>query len=194
MADPIIVQLDFTNVTPASGGLAVLETGWYKGNIGDVKHFADTKSEGPGRIAVYMDTIGGRVRESFDLAKGQPFILALLISAGVVKESPNKSVKLDMGKLVGHSVFFHYTAPPPSSGAGDTQYAKYRFVDSGTYEVETKREASKAKEAAPEVVTPAVAKAAAAPAGRPGATKPAAAPVVEATVVESAGDELDFLS
>lgn len=193
MADPIVIEIDFKGVTPASGGLAVLETGWYKGNIGDIRHFADTVNGGPGRLAVYMDTIGGRVRESFDLAKGQAFILALLVSAGVVKESPDKKVKLDFARLVGRGVFFHYTAPPPSSGAGDTQYAKYRFVDSGAYEAEIKREVSK-KEEAP-VTKPAEAPAKAAPAGRPGAAKPAAvAPVVEATVVENTGDELDFLA
>lgn len=200
MAESIILELDFTGVTPASGGLAVLNLGWYKGAIGDVKHFADTNNGGPGRLAIYMDTADGRVRESFDLAKGQPFLLALLVSAGVVKESPNKKVKIDFSKLVGKPVHFHYTPPPPSSGAGDTQYAKYRFVDATTFDVEVKRERAKAAPVAQAEQAPAVqAQAAQAQTttvqGRKGTAPPAsqAAPA-EAAPAENAGDDLDFLS
>jgi hypothetical protein len=196
MADSIIMELDFTGVTPASGGLAVLTLGWHKGAIGDVKHFADTNGGGPGRLAIYMDTAEGRVRESFDLAKGQPFLLALLVSAGVVKESPNKKVKMDLSKLVGKPVHFHYTPPPPSSGAGDTQYAKFRFVDTATFENEIR--SAKAKAQTAQVQAPAQEQApvqTTAVAGRKGTAQPAPAPTAtEAAPADNAGDDLDFLS
>ena len=184
MAESIVLELDFTGVTPASGGLAVLNLGWYKGSIGEVRHFADSNGNGPGRLAVYLDTADGRVRESFDIARGQPFLLALLVSAGVVKDSPNKKVKMDLAKLVGKPVHFHYTPPPPSSGAGDTQYAKYRFVDSATFDREMGR-----RPAAEQAVNVPTAPATAAP-----KTAPAAAAASSAAPADNAGDDLDFLS
>lgn len=201
MADSLRLEFDFTGVTPASGSLAVLETGWYMGTVGDVKHFVDqNKSGDAGRLAVYLDTTGGRVRESFDLAKGQPFFLAFLVSVGAVKESPNKKVTLDVMKLVGKVAHFHYTAPPPSSGGGDTQYAKYRFVDAATFKAESAKDAAKPTTAAE--AKPAQAAAATQPVaqGRPGAAaaKPAtqaaaaATPAAEPAAAEG-GDDLDFL-
>ena len=181
MSESIVIEINFAGVTPASGGLAILNLGWYKGSIGDVRHFADTNGGGPGRLAVYMDTVDGRVRESFDIAKGQAFILALLVSAGVVKESPNKQVKIDFSKLVGKPVHFHYTPPPPSSGAGDTQYAKYRFVDSTTFD----RENGKA--------APAVAAPVAAPVARKTAAPAAVVAAPAAVAADNTGDDLDFL-
>lgn len=185
-------ELDFTNVTPASGGLAVLATGWYKGLVGEVKVF--NNDGGGSRVAFYIDTPDGRVRESANLDnKGMPFLLAILISAGIVKESPNKKVKLDFDKLVGKPVHFHYTAPPPSSGAGDTQYAKFRFVDVGTFNAEIAKQAQALTkdEQKPAAETKPVTR----QTGRPGAQPAQAQTPAAETPAETpaAGDDLDFL-
>jgi hypothetical protein len=179
MSDSIILECDFTNINPASGGLAVLATGNYKGAIGDVKFFAGENGRA-GRLLVYMDTAEGRVRESFDMGSGMPFLLSLMISAGIVKESPNKKVKIDFAKFVGKAVHFHYTAPPPSSGEGDKQYAKFRFMDATAFENEARKTAAPAAATAQ---APAVT-------GRKGAE---AAPAAAAATPAPAGDDLDFL-
>lgn len=180
MSDSIILECDFTNINPASGGLAVLATGNYKGTIGDVKFFAGENGKA-GRLLTYIDTAEGRVRESFDMGSGMPFLLSLMISAGIVKESPNKKVKIDFAKFVGKAVHFHYTAPPPSSGEGDKQYAKFRFMDVATFENEARKGAASAAQApaTPPAVT-----------GRKGAE---AAPAAAAATPAPAGDDLDFL-
>ena len=129
--EPLILELDFTDKTPAGGGLGYLSPGQHQAAIIEFRHYADSN-----RLYCYLLTEGIRHRESFSLSeKGMPFLMALLVSAGMSADKLTGKQKIPFHKFVGRSVYFSYT--PPTMGANgqpvENSYPSYRFYAEAQY-------------------------------------------------------------
>jgi len=129
--DSLILELDFTDKTPAGGGLGYLSPGQHQAAILEFRHYADSN-----RLYCYMLTEGIRHRESFSLSeKGISFLMALLVSAGMSPDKLNGKQKIPFHQFVGRSVYFSYT--PPTLGTNgqpvENSYPSYRFYPEAQY-------------------------------------------------------------
>ena len=129
--DNLILELDFTDKTPAGGGLGYLSPGQHQATILEFRHYAESN-----RLYCYMLTEGIRHRESFSLSdKGIGFVMGLLVSAGMAADKLTGKQKIPFHKFVGRSVYFSYT--PPTLGANgqpvENSYPSYRFYPEAQY-------------------------------------------------------------
>lgn len=130
----ININLDFTNVSAATGGISVLPSGLHTGVIEEFAHFTDSGSV----LYAYMNTDGMRHRERFNLdnEKALPFVKAFLLSAGVADAKLAGQTEIPFHKFVGRTVYFNYIAPSVDENGKATQgsYAKYTFYSKGRYQ------------------------------------------------------------
>lgn len=132
MSDSLNIELDFTGINAASGGLGYLSPGLHSGKVAEV-----VKYEESNRIYVYMVTDGIRHRDSFNLDSpgSLPFVKAFLLSAGMPENKLEGKAKIPFGKLAGRSVYFMYTPPEMDSAGKAVQgsYPKYTFYNKDRY-------------------------------------------------------------
>ena len=130
--DNLSIELDFTDVQAASGGLGYLKAGLNSGTIMEFAHFDDS-----GRLYAYFMTDGVRHRDSFSVAseKALPFLKAMLESAGVPTSKLNGKSKIPFHKLVGSIVYFNYVPPEMDSTGKAVQgsYPKYTYYTKDRY-------------------------------------------------------------
>ena len=131
----IIIDLDFTDVTAATGSsLGVLTPGLHKATIEEFTHYTDSGNA----LYAYMNTGGIRHRERFNMAnvKALPFVKAFLLSAGVPENRISGPNKVPFHKLVGNTVYLNYTPPQldQNGNAVKGTYAKYNFYDKKRFE------------------------------------------------------------
>ena len=81
--DNLTIELDFTGINAASGGLGYLKAGLHTGKVVEFAHFDDS-----GRLYAYMVTNGVRHRDSFNVTYpgALPLLKAFLLSAGVSED------------------------------------------------------------------------------------------------------------
>lgn len=134
MDSDININIDFTNVSAATGGISILPSGLHIGVIEEFAHFTDSGSV----LYVYMNTDGLRHRERFNLdnEKALPFLKAFLLSAGVPDAKMAGETEIPFHKFVGRMVYFNYAAPNTDESGKATQgsYAKYTFYSKGRYD------------------------------------------------------------
>ena len=128
------LTIDFTGVTPATGGIDVLPAGTHSGKILEFAHFDDCN-----RLYAYLLTNGMRHRESFNLSSpaGVSFLMAFMQSAGAPGSMFGGKKKVPFHKFAGREVYFNYTPPTvdengrPVSGS----YPKYTFYTKDRYDM-----------------------------------------------------------
>jgi len=130
----LTIEIDFTGVSAATGGIAILEPGLQTAVIEEFVHYTDSGNV----LYVYLNTDGLRHRERYNLANDNalPFLMALLVSAGVPEAKLAGKAKIPFGKMTGRTVYFNYT-PPNVDAAGkrmDGSYPKYTFYPKARYE------------------------------------------------------------
>ena len=126
------IELDFTGIQAASGGLGYLKTGLHTGTILEFTHFEDS-----GRLYAYYMTNGVRHRDSFNLTSPNalPFLKAMLESAGVPASKLGGKGNIPFHKLAGKTVYFNYVAPEMDSTGKAVQgsYPKYTYYTKDRY-------------------------------------------------------------
>ena len=140
--DPLNIKIDFTGVSAATGGIAVLPAGMHTGSIVDFQHFPDEKDpeckELNGVLYAYMNTDGLRHRERYDLDSptAKRYLKSFLISAGVPEAKLTGTEDVPFHKLSGRTVYFSYTPPQvDEKGKAVTgSYAKYTFYPQSRFE------------------------------------------------------------
>ena len=130
--DNLTIELDFTGINAASGGLGYLAAGLHSAKVVEFSHFDDS-----GRLYAYMVTNGVRHRDSFNVSSpgALPFLKAFLLSAGVSEDKMGGKSKIPFHKLVGRTVYFNYVPPEMDSTGKALQgsYPKYTFYEKGRY-------------------------------------------------------------
>jgi len=130
----LTLTIDFTGVTAASGGIAILEPGLHTAVIEEFRHFSDSGEV----LYVYMNTEGQRHRERFNLdnANAKSFLLAFLVSIGKSAEKISGKAKIPFHKFVGKTVYFNYTPPQIDERGSRVEgtYARYVFYPKARYE------------------------------------------------------------
>ena len=126
------IELDFTGVSAATGGIGYLKAGLHTAQIVEFSYFDDS-----GRLYVYMMTDGVRHKDSFNTssAASMPFVKAFLLSAGVPESKLAGKSKIPFEKLAGKTVYFNYV-PPEMDSTGKAvmgSYPKYTFYGKGRY-------------------------------------------------------------
>lgn len=171
----LTIEIDFTGVSAATGGIAILEPGLQTAVIEEFVHYTDSGNV----LYAYLNTSGLRHRERYNLGNDNalPFLMALLVSAGVPETKLDGKAKIPFGKIAGRTVYFNYT-PPNVDAAGkrmDGSYPKYIFYPKARYE----RMVAITSASSDDIVVEAPTKS---PTKSKGNSKPAAS-----------GDEFDFL-
>ena len=130
--DNLNIEIDFTGVQAASGGLGYLKSGLHTGTVLEFTHFDDS-----GRLYAYYMTNGVRNRDSFSLTSPNalPFLKAMLESAGVPASKLDGKGKIPFHKLAGKTVYFNYVAPEMDSTGKAVQgsYPKYTYYTKERY-------------------------------------------------------------
>ena len=128
----LTIELDFSGISAASGGLGYLKPGVHTGTILEYAYFDDS-----GRMYVYMMTDGTRHRDSFNTgsAGSLPFVKAFLLSAGIGENKLAGKSKVPFHKTVGRTVYFSYVPPEMDSTGKAIQgsYPKYTFYTKERY-------------------------------------------------------------
>tara|TARA_R100000008_G_scaffold86587_1_gene80321 strand:- start:479 stop:1009 length:531 start_codon:yes stop_codon:yes gene_type:complete len=130
--DNITLELDFTGVNAASGGLGYLKAGLNSATIVEFAHFDDSN-----RLYAYYMTDGVRHRDSFNISSPNalPFLKAMLESANVPANKLGGKSKIPFHKLVGNTVYFNYVPPEMDSTGKAVQgsYPKYTYYTKDRY-------------------------------------------------------------
>ena len=130
--DNLVLELDFSGVNAASGGLGYLKAGLHSAKIVEFAYFEDS-----GRMYAYMMTTGTRHRDSFNTssAGALPFVKAFLLSAGIGEDKLSGKSKVPFHKTVGRTVYFNYVPPEMDSTGKAVQgsYPKYTFYTKERY-------------------------------------------------------------
>tara|TARA_R110002020_G_scaffold12271_2_gene45184 strand:- start:1132 stop:1659 length:528 start_codon:yes stop_codon:yes gene_type:complete len=130
----LTISVDFTGITPATGGIAILEPGLHQAVIEDFTHYTDNGNA----LYVYMNTDGQRHRERFNLdnENARSFLKSFLMSAGCPEDKLGGSSNIPFHKFIGKPVYFNYT-PPRIDERGnrvDGTYARYVFYPKARYD------------------------------------------------------------
>ena len=172
--DNLTIELDFTGVNAASGGLGYLKAGLHTAMLVEFNHFDDSN-----RLYAYFMTDGIRHRDSFNLSSPNalPFLKALLESANIPASKLTGKSKIPFHKLVGNTVYFNYIPPEMDSTGKAMQgsYPKYTFYTKDRYAQMVEVSALSADEVQVEQ------------------TNGGGAPVAQAAAAKGDGDEFDFL-
>jgi len=130
--EKLSIELDFTGIQAASGGLGYLKAGLHTGTILEFNHFEDS-----GRLYAYYMTDGVRHRDSFNLTSPNalPFLKAMLESAGVPANKLGGKSNIPFHKLAGKTVYFNYVPPEMDSTGKAVQgsYPKYTYYIKDRY-------------------------------------------------------------
>tara|TARA_R100000700_G_scaffold38898_2_gene50878 strand:+ start:3526 stop:4041 length:516 start_codon:yes stop_codon:yes gene_type:complete len=123
----LTIEIDFTDISAATGGLAILDPGLHTGIIEEFVHYTDNGNV----IYAYINTDGLTHRERFSLdsSTGLAFLKAFLKSAGVPESKLGGKSKIPFDKFTGKKVYFNYT-PPKVDENGKRMagtYPKYIF-------------------------------------------------------------------
>ena len=128
----LTLELDFTGIITASGGLGYLKAGLHTAVVADITKYDDSN-----RLYVYMVTSGIRHRDSFNLdsAGALPFLKAFLVSAGLPESKLEGKSKIPFHKMSGRTVYFNYVPPEMDSQGKAVQgsYPKYTFYTKERY-------------------------------------------------------------
>lgn len=129
------VIVDFTGITPSQGGIAILPEGYHTGTIAEAR-VLDSRAGNP-RLYIYFNTGPHRHRETFEhTATGRPFLMSLLISAGMDGNRLKGRVEIPFTKLIGRTVYFHYE-PPRVDDSGKVvkgSWASYDWYTKAQYD------------------------------------------------------------
>ena len=132
--DSLTLEIDFTGITAAGGGLTHLDPGLHTANIDSFRHFTDNGSV----LYAYMVTDSIRHRERFNLGSSaaKSFLMAFLASAGVPENKMSGKSAVPFDKLVGRTVYFNYVPPQIDANGRRIQgtYPKYSFYTKSRYE------------------------------------------------------------
>ena len=125
--DKIVLELDFTGVNAATGGIGYLPTaGLYTAKIVEFAHFEDSN-----RLYAYYMTDGIRHSDSFNVGSTNalPFLKAMLESAQIPASKLDGKSKIPFHKLAGKTVYFNYVPPEMDSTGKKVQgsYPKYTY-------------------------------------------------------------------
>jgi len=130
--DNLTIELDFTGVNAASGGLGYLKAGLHTATLVEFNHFDDSN-----RLYAYYMTDGVRHRDSFNLGSPNalPFLKAMLESANIPASKLSGKSKIPFHKLVGNTVYFNYVPPEMDSTGKAVQgsYPKYTYYTKARY-------------------------------------------------------------
>ena len=127
------LEVDFSGVNAATGGLAILDPGLHSGIIDEFTHYTDNGNV----LYAYLNTDGLTHRERFSLdhPAGLSFLKAFLLSAGVPESKLSGKGKIPFGKLVGRKIYFNYTPPRVDENGKRVEgtYPKYLFYSEARY-------------------------------------------------------------
>ena len=127
------IEVDFSGVNAATGGLAILDPGLHTAIVDEFTHFTDSGNV----LYAYLNTNGMTHRERFsmDNETGLAFLKAFLLSAGVPEGKLAGKSKVPFGKLVGRTVYFNYTPPRVDENGKRVAgtYPKYIFYSEARY-------------------------------------------------------------
>ena len=135
MSDDLTIEIDFTGINAATGGISVLPPGLHTASIDEFARFTDN---GSNKLYVYMVTDGLRHRQSWNLNSdgSKSHLMAFLLSAGVPDAKIGGKSKIPFGKMTGRTVYFNYV-PPELDGSGRAaqgSYPKYTFYTKARYD------------------------------------------------------------
>lgn len=132
------IKIDFTGISAATGGIAVLPAGMHTGMIVDFQHFDGDHEDANGVLYAYMNTDGLRHRERYDLDSQTAlrYLKSFLISAGVPDAKLEKVEDIPFHKFENRTVYFSYVPPQvDEKGKAVTgSYAKYTFYPQSRFE------------------------------------------------------------
>tara|TARA_R110000824_G_scaffold3120_4_gene14407 strand:+ start:699 stop:1259 length:561 start_codon:yes stop_codon:yes gene_type:complete len=135
MSDDLTLEIDFTGISAATGGISVLPPGTHTASIDEYARFTDN---GSNKLYVYMVTDGLRHRQSWNLTSdgSKSHLMAFLLSAGVPDAKLNGKAKIPFSKTVGRTVYFNYVPPELDANGKAVQgsYPKYTFYTKGRYD------------------------------------------------------------
>ena len=129
------IEIDFTGINAATGGISVLPPGLHIAAIDEFSHFTDN---GSNKLYVYMTTDGLRHRQSWNLTSdgSKSHLMAFLLSVGYPTNKLAGKSKIPFEKLAGRMVYFNYVPPELDANGKAVQgtYPKYTFYTKKRYE------------------------------------------------------------
>tara|TARA_R110000751_G_scaffold22447_4_gene63323 strand:- start:40 stop:633 length:594 start_codon:yes stop_codon:yes gene_type:complete len=136
MADPILLDIDFTNVEP----IVQTERGFPDAgpNKARIRGYIEFENDGvPNTLQCNMTTGVIDHRERFNLAYdfAKRLFMTHLVKAGIPLDVLRSGKKLPLDKLKGRTVYFNYTPPKLNSdgSAVEKSYPKYAWLSESEY-------------------------------------------------------------
>jgi len=134
--EPLVLSLDFSEVNPAGSTVrGYPQNGLNKATIRSYMKYDNDD----GSFTLYCNMTTGNIdhRERWGSAKGMPFLMSHLISAGVPEDALRQGPqKVPLHKLAGKTVYFNFVRPNllPDGTAMEGSYPKYRWMSEDAFD------------------------------------------------------------